>query len=220
MRVAGIVLSTAVVAVIARAGIVSDAPEVRGQLTLTAAFDPDEGHNAFFFAGKAVPPTIRVSPGKTIDVRYVNDLPVQSNEQCALGPCANHSNLHFHGLHVSPNSPQDDVLTMMAMPGESLEYHVEVPSYAAPGLYWYHTHAHGESARQDLDGMSGAIVVDGIDKYYPELQHMRERVLVLRDRDLEKEKAEVRSRFLRQVSVPAGDCGTSKEQEPIQRSLL
>ena len=213
----GFTIPVLVLAVIAQANIVPDVPEVRGRLTLTAAFDPDEGHNAFFFAGKTVPPTIRVFPGNTIKVRYVNDLPVQSNEQCALGPCANHSNLHFHGLHVSPNSPQDDVLTMMAMPGESLEYNVEVPSYAAPGLYWYHTHSHGESARQDLDGMSGAIVVDGIDKYYPELRHMRERVLVLRDRDLEKEKAEVRNQFLQQVNVPAGGCGTSKEQEPVER---
>jgi FtsP/CotA-like multicopper oxidase with cupredoxin domain len=217
MRAVAIVLSAVAVTVIARASVVPDVPEVRGSLTLTAAFDPGGGHNAFFFAGKAVPPTIRVLPGKTINVRYVNNLPVHSDERCALGPCANHSNLHFHGLHVSPNKPQDDVLTMMATPGETLEYHVEVPSYAPPGLYWYHTHPHGESARQDLDGMTGAIVVDGIDRYYPELRHMRERVLVIRDRNLENEKAEVRNRLLHQVSIPAGHCGRSKEQEPVAR---
>jgi FtsP/CotA-like multicopper oxidase with cupredoxin domain len=217
IHVSLLVASVVALGVSARGGIAPDAPEVRGPLTLTAAFDPDEGHNAFFFAGKAVPPTIRVLPGDTINVRYINNLPVHSDEQCALGPCMDHSNLHFHGLHVSPNSPQDDVLTMMAAPGESLEYCVEIPSYTAPGLYWYHTHAHGESARQDLDGMSGAIVVDGIDRYYPEVRNMRERVLVLRDRDLQNEKAEVRNRLLQQVSVPAGPCGTSKEQEPVER---
>jgi FtsP/CotA-like multicopper oxidase with cupredoxin domain len=217
IHVSLLVASMVALGVSARGGIAPDAPEVRGPLTLTAAFDPDEGHNAFFFAGKAVPPTIRVLPGDTINVRYINNLPVHSDEQCALGPCMDHSNLHFHGLHVSPNSPQDDVLTMMAAPGESLEYRVEIPSYTAPGLYWYHTHAHGESARQDLDGMSGAIVVDGIDRYYPEVRNMRERVLVLRDRDLQNEKAEVRNRLLQQVSVPAGPCGTSKEQEPVER---
>jgi hypothetical protein len=31
-------------------------------------------------------------------------------------------------------------------------------------------HPHRESARQDLDGMSGAIVIEGIDRYYPELR--------------------------------------------------
>src|SRR4029077_2352381 len=96
----------------AQASVVPYAPEANGPLSLIAGFDADQQHNAFFFAGKAVPPTIRVLPGNAINLRYVNHLPVRSNEQCALGPCANHSNLHFHGLHVSPNTPQDDVLMM------------------------------------------------------------------------------------------------------------
>jgi FtsP/CotA-like multicopper oxidase with cupredoxin domain len=57
----------------------------------------------------------------------------------------NMTNLHFHGLHVSPNAPQDDVLDMMASPGETLHYSVELPPQQPPGLYWYHTHSHGES---------------------------------------------------------------------------
>jgi hypothetical protein len=92
---------------------------------------------------------------------------------------------------------------MMAMTGESLDYHIEVRTYAAPGLYWYYTHSHGASARLDLDGMSDAIVVDEIDKYYREPRHMRERVFVLRDRDLEKEKAEVRRSCSRLAFPPA-----------------
>ena len=35
--------------------------------------------------------------------------------------------------------------------------------------------------------MSGAIVIDGMERYVPEIQHMRERILVLRDRVLEEE---------------------------------
>jgi suppressor of ftsI len=53
---------------------------------------------------------------------------------CATGLCANMTNVHFHGLHISPESPQEDVLTMTAMPGEALDYKVDVPPYAAPGL--------------------------------------------------------------------------------------
>jgi hypothetical protein len=30
------------------------------------------------------------------------------------------TNLHFHGLTVSPNAPQDDVFGMLAMPGHSI----------------------------------------------------------------------------------------------------
>jgi FtsP/CotA-like multicopper oxidase with cupredoxin domain len=194
--------------------VMPDAPEVRGPFTLTAGYKAEEGHNALFFDGKAVPPTIRVLPGGEINVGYVNNLPVDSTEQCALERCRNHSNLHFHGLHVSPKKPQDDVLTMLAVPGERLNYRVEIPSYAAPGLYWYHTHPHGESARQGLDGMSGAIIIDGIDRYYPELRQMRERVLVLRDRDLENENAAARNQLLQQVSVPTTRCGSATDQKP------
>jgi len=54
----------------------------------------------------------------------------------------------------------------------------QVPPQQPPGLYWYHTHSHGESYIQDLDGMSGAIVVEGIERYVPEVRNMRERILV------------------------------------------
>ena len=192
---------------LAQRTVVADAPEVQAPFTLTAAYDADAGHNAFFFAGKAVPPTIRVLPGHEFKLQYVNNLPAHSSEQCALAPCADHSNLHFHGLHVSPESPQDDVLTMMSTPGQKLNYRVEIPSYSAPGLYWYHTHPHGESARQDLDGMSGAIIIDGIDRYYPEVRRMRERALVLRDRDIEHASDEARRQILQQVGVQAVACG-------------
>jgi FtsP/CotA-like multicopper oxidase with cupredoxin domain len=42
----------------------------------------------------------------------------------------------------------------MAMPGQTLHYVVNIPLDQPPGLYWYHTHPHGESYQQDLDGMS------------------------------------------------------------------
>jgi FtsP/CotA-like multicopper oxidase with cupredoxin domain len=184
---------------------VTDPPEVRGPFTLLATYDFAAGHNAFAYNGNTVPPVIRVLPGGVIKLHYVNNLPVQSEEMCASGRCTNMSNLHFHGLHVSPESPQDDVLTMMAKPGQALDYTVEVPSYAAPGLSWYHTHPHGESARQDLDGMSGAIIVEGIDRYYPQVRNIRERVLILRDYDLEHSPASVREQML-----GSADCNTGE----------
>jgi suppressor of ftsI len=122
--------------------VIADLPEVRGPFTLTAMYDAAAGHNAFAYAGKTIPPVIRVLPGGVIKLRYVNSLPRESDEECATGRCGNMSNLHFHGLHVSPERPQDDVLTMMSMPGEALEYKVIVRSYSPPGLYWYHTHPH------------------------------------------------------------------------------
>jgi suppressor of ftsI len=96
--------------------VITDLPEVRGPFTLTALYDSAAGHNAFAYADKTVPPVIRVLPGSVIKLRYVNNLPSKSEEECATGRCGNMSNLHFHGLHVSPEHPQDDVLTMMSMP--------------------------------------------------------------------------------------------------------
>ena len=58
--------------------------------------------------------------------------------------------------------------------------------------------------------MSGAIVIDGMERYVPELQHMRERVMVLRDRVAEGNDpagAELR----RRVEIPATECGAPSE---------
>jgi FtsP/CotA-like multicopper oxidase with cupredoxin domain len=63
---------------------------------------------------------MHVSPGQVLTLDYVNQMSAHSAEQCLHGPCMDMTNLHFHGLHVSPDAPQDDVISMMAMPGQSL----------------------------------------------------------------------------------------------------
>jgi FtsP/CotA-like multicopper oxidase with cupredoxin domain len=156
-------------------------PEARSPFTLLAVNDPVTGKSAFSYDGKEIAPVIRTSPGSQIRLEYLNQMSTHSKELCVDGPCMNMTNLHFHGLHVSPNAPQDDVISMMAMPGQKLHYVVEIPRDQPPGLYWYHTHPHGESYQQSLDGMSGAIVIDGIERYLPELRAMKERILILRD---------------------------------------
>ena len=176
-------------------------------LTLRAV--NENGRDAFAFDGGTVPPVIRVSPGDALQVTYINDLPTKSSETCAVNPCMDMTNLHFHGLSVSPNAPQDDVLTMLARPGQVLHYSVKIPRDHPPGLFWYHTHPHGESDRQVLDGMSGAIVVEGMERYVPEVGRLRERVLVLRGRSIEHDPnaAALRS----QVEIPSKGCGGEAE---------
>ena len=149
-----------------------DPPQVVSPIELRAINDPATGKGAFVFEGHEVPPVVRAVPGGAIQLEYVNQMSKSSSEVCVDGPCKNMTNLHFHGLHVSPNAPGDDVLSMMAMPGESLHYTVEIPADQPPGLYWYHTHPHGENYQQDLDAMSGAIVIDGMDRYFPEIRNM------------------------------------------------
>jgi FtsP/CotA-like multicopper oxidase with cupredoxin domain len=72
-------------------------------LTLTAT--RANGRDAFSFEAGDAAPTIRVSPGDVLKIHYVNALPD------ALSGPMNMTNLHFHGLAVSPERPQDDVLT-------------------------------------------------------------------------------------------------------------
>jgi suppressor of ftsI len=195
---------------VSKAVLVSNPPETRSPVSLTAINDPHTGKAAFLFNGRENPPVIRANPGEDIHLTYTNAMSTHSQEHCVDGPCMNMTNLHFHGLHVSPDAPQDDVITMMAMPGQVLRYTVNIPLDQPPGLYWYHTHPHGESYQQDLDGMSGAIVIDGMERYVPEVQHLRERILVLRDRVLEDndpENAELR----RSVEIPAKGCWPSTD---------
>ena len=190
--------------------ILPELPEVNTPVTLTAVSDSVTGKSGFRYRSDNIPPVMRVPPGSSLKVEYKNELAAQSKEDCFGHPCMNMTNLHFHGLHVSPNAPQDDVLDMMASPGETLHYSVEIPPQQPPGLYWYHTHSHGESYIQDLDGMSGAIVVEGIERYAPEVLNMRERILVLRDLVLPKDPSERKS-VMTSVSMPTARCGTAPE---------
>jgi suppressor of ftsI len=193
-----------------KAVLLPDPPEARSPVSLKAINDPRTGKSAFLFDGREAPPVIRARPGEDIRLTYTNAMSTHSQEHCIDGPCRNMTNLHFHGLHVSPDAPQDDVITMMAMPGQSLHYTVNIPPDQPPGLYWYHPHPHGESYQQDLDGMSGAIVIEGIERYVPKVQNLRERILVLRDRVLE-DNDPASAGLRRSVDIPAKTCGASTD---------
>src|SRR6266403_2098103 len=177
-------------------------------LTLHAAIASD-GKNSFYFDGQPNAPTLRLSPGDQLKITYINDLPAKAKESCAITPCMDMTNLHFHGLEVSPDAPQDDVLDMMAMPGQSLRYTVQIPRGHPPGLYWYHTHPHGESHRQVLDGMSGALVIEGIESYFPPLVGLPERVLVVRGRSIvnDPQSTDLKHR----VELSSDICGAERE---------
>jgi len=190
-------------------------PQVRTKnhvVSLTLHAVNENGRDAFAFDGASVAPVIRASPGDVLRISYINDLPAKSPETCAVNPCMDMTNLHFHGLTVSPNAPQDDVLGMLAMPGQALHYSVKIPRDHPPGLFWYHTHPHGESHGQVLDGMSGAIVIEGMERYVPQVRRLRERVIVVRGRSIEHDPNAAALRSA--VEIPAKGCGG--EGEPIE----
>jgi suppressor of ftsI len=197
--------------------LLSNPPELRAtvgtlSLTLRAGITGD-GKDAFYFNDVPVAPTLRLYPGDRLNIRYINDLPVTPMEPCLIPPCMDMTNLHFHGLTVSPDKPQDDVLDMMTKPGQVLHYAVQIPRDHPPGLYWYHTHPHGESYQQALDGMSGALVIEGIESYYPALATLPERVLVVRGRALvnDPSSTELKQRVQLDSYVCGGTLATTTE---------
>ncbi len=114
------------------------------------------------YNGKLVGPTLRARPGDTLRITLVNTLlpDVEMRHVMNTIGSLNHTNLHTHGLHVSPAGNSDNVLLDIA-PGETFEYEIKIPLNQVPGTYWYHAHMHGSTATQVASGMEGALIVMG-----------------------------------------------------------
>jgi FtsP/CotA-like multicopper oxidase with cupredoxin domain len=149
-------------------------------------------------------PTLRLRPGDLLILNLKNDLADASFAAAADAHANNHSaraetsdpctsgsmtltstNLHFHGLTVPASCHQDEVLKTSIQPGDlPFEYRFRIPENEPPGLYWYHPHIHGFSKAQVLGGLSGAMIIEGIERANAEVAGLPERVLVIRDQDL------------------------------------
>src|SRR5216683_6390165 len=149
--------------------VASRAGVLRVSLTPTPSTVSVAGRQATLMAynGLYIPPTLRVHPGDTIRLRLTNAL-------------AQPTNLHTHGLTVSPRGNSDNVLLNVA-PGQTQDYEIRLPANHPSGLFWYHPHAHGFSDEQTRNGMSGALIVDGLLDSFPTLRHLPERLLLLKD---------------------------------------
>ncbi len=115
------------------------------------------------FNGLLPGPIIRMRPCGIYHLTYFNHL-----QQWPPGrPCdgdngecePNYTGLHLHGLHISPNPP-DDSQTVSIAPGESFEYIYTVPCDHTGGTHWYHTHHHGSSSSQTNGGTEGFLVIE------------------------------------------------------------
>ena len=112
-----------------------------------------------------ISPTIETTPGSTLRVTLHNELP--PDPTCDNHPadenqphCFNGTNLHTHGLWVSPAGNSDNVL-LSINPGKNFEYEYTLPPDHPAGTFWYHSHRHGSTAMQVSSGMAGALIVRG-----------------------------------------------------------
>jgi FtsP/CotA-like multicopper oxidase with cupredoxin domain len=125
-------------------------------------------------------PTLRMAPGQTYVVTFQNNLPYETpvlEHNVFKDP--NISNIHTHGLHISGESPADDV-TRNFEGGYCGDYVYDIPDDHMGGTYWYHAHHHGSTYLQVSGGAFGLILVDDANDGLPTpVAGMTERQLVV-----------------------------------------
>uniref|UniRef100_A0A7S4F7G8 Plastocyanin-like domain-containing protein n=1 Tax=Chrysotila carterae TaxID=13221 RepID=A0A7S4F7G8_CHRCT len=155
--------------------------------TLTFAEYTMQGPDGFTqltrsFDGMFGGPTLRVQPGSTLYLTVHNQL---TPEKVSTSGSTNgilridSTNIHTHGLHISPLSPGDDMFTKIG-PGTSYEYIFEIPKDHMPGTHWYHPHFHGSTALHTGGGAAGFLIVDDPPGYLPPaIENLEEFLLVI-----------------------------------------
>ena len=134
-----------------------------GILETTIIIDEHEGMvgnesvKAITYNGSLNGPTLHVKPGERMVVYYVNKLDQPTN-------------IHFHGLHVSPLGSSDNIFRVIG-PGETAKYVLDIPIDHARGTFWYHSHLHGLATDQVGGGLSGLLVIEGLEDLLPDVLH-------------------------------------------------
>jgi FtsP/CotA-like multicopper oxidase with cupredoxin domain len=119
------------------------------------------------YNGQFVGPTLVLKPEETLKLHLRNDLREMTN-------------LHYHGFHVSPKAPSDQVIEIMVQPHETYDYQVAIPADHDQGTFWYHSHNHHTSEGQVFGGMSGAALI-GTPPVPPPVQLANDRLIALKD---------------------------------------
>ena len=123
---------------------------------------------AMLYNGSLPGPTFHVFPGDRIELNLINNL----NEP---------TNLHWHGFHVSPANNADNIFLEVG-PGKTQHYSFYIPKDHPLGTDWYHPHLHGLTYSQVNDGLTGLIIVEGLQKLLPKpLQNIRTQTFAMRD---------------------------------------
>ncbi len=92
--------------------------------------------------GAILGPLINVNTGENVRIEFKNNL-------------SENSNIHWHGLIVP--AVMDGHPEEIAKPGGGKHYEFTVTQRA--GMYWYHPHPHGRTAKQVFLGLAGVFIV-------------------------------------------------------------
>ncbi len=128
--------------------------------TLTATTDTihvnHHTYEGFEYDGSTPGPTLVICRGDVVHVNLVNKLPLPTN-------------LHVHGLHVSPEGHSDNIFVSVD-PLQQFHYTYQIPLDQSPGTDWYHPHYHPLVDAETTGGMLGGIIVEGgLDNVLPNI---------------------------------------------------
>ena len=125
-------------------------------------------------------PTLVMSPGQQYIMQFKNLLdkePISEEHNVFKDP--NVTNVHTHGLHISGESPGDDV-TRVFEGQTGGDYVYDIPANHMGGTFWYHAHHHGSTFLQVSSGAFGLIIIDDANDGIPDnVAAMEERHLLL-----------------------------------------
>jgi FtsP/CotA-like multicopper oxidase with cupredoxin domain len=108
-------------------------------------------------------PTLVICQGDSVTLHLENGLPLDTN-------------LHVHGLHVSPEGDGDNIFVDIH-PLEEHTYHYQIPYDQSPGAFWYHPHYHPLVQPEVESGLAGGILIQGgLDDEFPNIP---ERMIVV-----------------------------------------
>ena len=124
------------------------------------------------YNGQVPGPRLEARAGDRVRIRFHNQLDTPSN-------------LHFHGLHITPGGAGDNVF-LSVEPGDSFTYEFTIPADHPSGTFWYHPHQHGQVADQVGGGLAGLFIIRGSLDEIPEVQAATETFLVLQDFELDR----------------------------------
>lgn len=140
-------------------------------------------------------PTLFVQPGDTIKLN-INDkrLPIDQLQDTSesfdpTDPVPLNSNIHYHGVLVSPTGFGDNVYRTF-LPGNSYVSEVYIPPNHDRGINWYHAHFHTSTTAQVYGGFAGLIQIgDVVDTDKRNVYDgFKQRLLVLNGFNLTKSK--------------------------------
>ena len=113
---------------------------------------------------KSPGPTIRVRAGDTLRILLENHLDPElvstKNVKNNMFREFDVTNLHTHGLHVSPRAPADDIINTSVAAGGKHQYEYHIPVDHMGGTHWYHAHWHGAVSIHVNFGAAGMIIVE------------------------------------------------------------